>query len=70
MQYAFDLKIHLAKKMAKIDSQSMGIDEQSAYEYHLACESFQLLEYFFSYFGVFDNPEENLLYTELNPNNF
>lgn len=69
MNYPFELKRHLANIMAKIDAEAMGISYQSAYEYHLASESFVLLEYWLSYFGVFDNPEDNLL-EQLNPNNF
>ncbi len=69
MNYALNLKVHLAKKMAKIDAENMGIDYQPCYEYFLTMESFELLEYWLSYFGVFDNPEDNLLYTELNPDN-
>ena len=68
--YSLELKTHLAKKMAKIDSEILGIEFQSCYEYFLLMESFELLEYWLSYFGVFDNPEDNLLYKELNPNNF
>jgi len=66
MNYPLELKKNLAKKMAKVDSECMGIDYQDAYEYHLASESFELLAYWIEYFGAFDNPEDNLL-NELNP---
>lgn len=66
MNYPLQLKKHLAKKMAKVDADSMGISYQDAYEFHLASESFELLAYWIEYFGVFDNPEDNLI-NELNP---
>lgn len=68
MNYPLKLKIHLAKKMAKVDSDCMNINYQEAYEYHLASDSFELLFYWIEYFGVFDNPEDNLI-DELNPRN-
>jgi hypothetical protein len=45
----------------------MGATFQDAYEYHLSSESFELLEYWMSYFGVYDE-EVNLL-QELHPDN-
>lgn len=66
MNYPLELKKHLANKMAKVDADCMGIDYNDAYQYHLASESFELLSYWIEYFGVFDNPEDNLL-NELNP---
>ena len=66
MNYPLKLKKHLASKMAKVDVDSMGIDYNDAYEYHLASESFELLTYWIEYFGVFDNPDDNLL-EELKP---
>ena len=60
------LKKHLANKMAKVDVDCMGLNYNEAYEYHLASESFELLSYWIEYFGVFDNPEDNLL-NELDP---
>lgn len=67
MNYPLELKKNLAKTMAKVDSQCMGIDFQQAYEYHLTTESFELLQYWAEYFGVFDHPEDNLLNLKLNP---
>jgi hypothetical protein len=52
--------------MAKVDVDCMGLNYNDAYEYHLASESFELLSYWIEYFGVFDNPEDNLL-NELDP---
>ena len=69
MNYPFELKKHLSKKMAKIDEINMGIDYQKAYEFHLTSESFVLFEYWASYFGAFDNPEDKL-FEQLHPNNF
>jgi hypothetical protein len=66
MNYPLELKKSLANKMAKVDEQTMGIDFQKAYEYHLASDPFTLLEYWAEYFGAFDNPEDGLL-NELNP---
>jgi hypothetical protein len=66
MNYSLKLKKHLANKMAKIDANCMGIDYNEAYEYHLASEAFELLAYWIEYFGVFDNPDDNLL-DELKP---
>lgn len=66
MCYSRKLKIHLAKKMGKVDADVMGIDYNKAYEYHLASESFELLEYWVSYFGVYE--EKNLL-QEIHPDN-
>ena len=60
MAYAFELKKKLAKKMAEVDEKCMGVDYGKAYEYHLTCESFELLEYWLSYFGVFEGGEELL----------
>jgi hypothetical protein len=68
MNYPLLLKKYLANKMAKIDAHTMGIDYQDAYEFHLASESFELLSYWIEYYGVFDNPEDNLL-DEINPQN-
>lgn len=67
MSYSIELKKYLAKKMAKVDSDCMGVDFQLAYEHHLVSESFELLEYWLSYFGVYD--EETKLLQELHPNN-
>lgn len=66
MDYPRELKKYLAKKMAKVDEQCMGANFEDAYEYHLSSESFELLEYWMSYFGVYD--EANLL-QELHPDN-
>jgi hypothetical protein len=67
MDYSRELKKYLAKKMAQVDEQCMGATFQDAYEYHLSSESFELLEYWMSYFGVYDE-EQNLL-QELHPDN-
>lgn len=64
--YARELKKYLAKQMGRIDANAMGIDFQEAYEYHLASESFELLEYWVSYFGVYEAEPE--LMQELHPN--
>lgn len=66
MDYPLELKKSLANKMAKVDEQTMGIDFQKAYEYHLASDSFTLLEYWAEYFGAFDDMGENL-FMELKP---
>lgn len=66
MDYPRELKKYLAKKMAKVDEQCMGATFEDAYEYHLSSESFELLEYWMSYFGVYN--EANLL-QELHPDN-
>ena len=66
MGYALELKKYLAKKMAKIDANCMGSDFDEAYEYHLASDSFELLEYYISYFGVYDG-DDNVM-QELHPN--
>jgi hypothetical protein len=68
MNYPLKLKKHLAKKMAKVDQEAMGLNYEECYEFFLAMESFELLSYWIEYFGVFDNPEDNLL-NELNPKN-
>lgn len=60
MSYSFELKKRLAKKMAKVDNECMGVNYKKAYEYHLYSESFELLEYWLSYFGVFDGGEDML----------
>ena len=67
MDYPRELKKHLAKKMAKVDAECMNTSFQEAYEYHLASESFDLLEYWMSYFGIFD--EETNLLQGIHPNN-
>ena len=60
MSYSFELKKKLAHIMAEVDKKCMGTDYQKAYEYHLCSESFELLEYWLSYFGVFDGGEDML----------
>jgi hypothetical protein len=67
MNYPLQLKKKLAQTMAQVDHHCMGLDLLEAYEYHLASDSFELLHYWMEYFGVFDNPEENLLDQMLNP---
>ena len=68
MNEPLKLKKHLATKMAKLDVRSMGLPYQDLYEYYLAMESFELLYEWIDCFGVFDNPEDNLL-DDLNPKN-
>lgn len=67
MNYPRELKKYLAKKMAKVDANCMGADFNESYEYHLATESFELLEYYISYFGVYDG-DDNIM-QELHPLN-
>jgi len=67
MNYPLELKKSLAQTMAKVDADCLGIDYQQTYEYHLTSESFELLQYWAEYFGVFDYPEDNLLHLKLNP---
>lgn len=67
MNYSRELKKYLAKKMAKVDANCMGANFDDAYEYHLTTESFELLEYWISYFGVYE--EEEQLWMEIHPQN-
>ena len=59
--YSIELKKKLANKMAQVDEDCMGTDFQVAYEYNLMMDSFELLQYWIEYFGVFDESNCELL---------
>ena len=59
--YSIELKKKLAKTMAEVDVECLGSDYQDAYEHNLLMDSFELLEFWLDYFGVFEESNGKLL---------
>ena len=55
--------------LAVVDEQCMGVNYQDAYEHNLLMDSFELLQYWIEYFGVFDEPNGELIEEMLIINN-
>lgn len=61
MNYSRELKIKLASDLADIDAQNFLCSYDEAFIHHLTSESFDLLQYWLDYFGVFDGGQDLLI---------